>query len=178
MNKDNHWLLNVVGCLLVVAFSVLVFPTMVTVALAADEKSVGPAKALDGIPKDLSIVYGTGATHAEWGRTTYRISADGKVSYEKTRGSRSTGSRQQEDYRLTREELQSIIAVIQDNGFFSLDNHYSNPKVHDGWSSYISVSMGNTSHTVAVMNIRQKEFAEIAGFITQIVDKKRTTKPN
>ncbi len=76
-----------------------------TITSFADGTDKVQVRALDGIPADLSIAYGTGATHAERGRTTYRISADGKVLYEKTRGSRSTGTRVQEQYRLTVEDV-------------------------------------------------------------------------
>lgn len=176
MNKDDHCIRNYVGFLLVLTLSVFSSLTMATIASAADETKV-QVKALDGIPEDLAIVYGSGATHAEWGRSTYRISADGKVLYEKTRGSRSAGSIQQEYYNLTKEELQFIINKIKDNRFFSLNEHYRNPKIRDGFSSYISVTMDKKTHSVSVMNTHQKEFNEISNLIDNIMGRKKQAKP-
>ena len=177
MNKGNHCVWNYVGSLLVLVLSVVCPLTTMTVASAADETDNVRTKGLDGIPEDLSIVYGSGATHAAWGRSTYRISADGKVVYEKTRGSQSAGSRKREYYQLTTEELQLIINKIKDNRFFSLNEHYSNPKIRDGFSSYISVTMDKKTHSVAVMNTQQKEFNEIRSLIDNIMSKKKQPNP-
>ena len=178
MSKNDYYVRNHIGFLLVAVLSVVCSLTTVTVTSAAGETGKVHINALDGIPEDFAIVYGTGATHAGWGRTTYSISADGKVLYEKTKGSQIKGSRVQEQYRLTKEELQLIIKIIQDNGFFGLDKHYSNRKVHDGWSSYISVTVDKKTHSVGVMNTHKKEFDEIAGMIRNIVDKKRLAMPS
>jgi hypothetical protein len=177
VNNDSCWLRYYLWFLLVTVLPVVCSAAAVTVAFAADEMDKIQIRASDVIPEDLAIVYGTGATHAEWGRTTYKISADGKVLYEKTRGSGTTGSRQQESRSLTKEELLLIIGKIQDNGFFNLNAHYSNPRIHDGWSSFISVTIDRKTHTVAIMNTSQKEFGEIASLISNLVDRKRSTKP-
>jgi len=177
MNKDNRCFQNYVGLLLVLLLSVFCFLTKISAVSAADETDNVQVKALDGIPEDLAIVYGSGATHAEWGRSLYKISADGNAVYEETRGRQSTVSRQQEYYQLTRGELQLIIKKIKDNRFFSLNEQYSNPKIRDGSSSYISVTMDKKTHSVSMINSYQKEFDEIAGLIVGIIDNKKSIKP-
>lgn len=177
INTDNHCLRNYVGFLLVLALSVFCSLTKVTVTSALDETDKNQVKALDGIPEDLVIVYSSGATHARWGRSTYTISADGKVVYKKTWGSGGEGSREEKYYRLTKKELQLIIKKIKDSGFFSLNRYYSNPKIRDGKSSHISVTMDGKTHSVSVINTHQKEFNEIASLISYFIDKKKPKKP-
>jgi hypothetical protein len=177
MKKDRYYFLKyIIRLAMVLALPVFCFITMAAVTFAADETDNVQVKALGGIPKDLSITYGYGDTHAERGRTSYKISADGKVVYEKTSGSRSSGAKQQELYQLTQEELQLIIRKIKDNSFFSLNNQYRNQKIMGGFSSYISVTMDQKTHVVAVTNTHQKEFSDIAGMIGAIIDKKRPPK--
>lgn len=161
------YLLAVVGfCLLTAAATVS----------AEDKTNVPQVKALPGIPEDFEIVYGTGATHAERGRTTYRISADGKATCEKTRGSRTAGTRKLEQYQLARGELQLIIKKISDAGFFNLREQYRNPRIMDGSSSYIRVTMDNKSHSVGVMNTSTPEFSGIANLVSTIIGKKKPLK--
>src|SRR5512139_2393720 len=61
-----------VGYLL--AFFAFCLLTVAPIVFANDKTNELQVKALPGIPEDFVIVYGTGATHAERGRTTYRIS--------------------------------------------------------------------------------------------------------
>lgn len=176
MNKDKHCIGNCVGFVLLLVLAVLCTLTNITAAQVEGEADKVQVKALDGIPQDLTIVYGTGATHAEWGRSTYMISADGKVVYEKTRGRQDAGgSRQKEYYSLTKNEMQSIIKTIRGNNFFSLNARYSNTKIRDGWSSFLSITMDQKTHSVNVSNTRQGEFSAIANVITNIIGNKKPT---
>ena len=160
-----------VGCLL--AFCVFSFLIVAPLVSAEDKTNELQVKALPGIPEDFLIVYGTGATHAEWGRTTYRISADGKATCEKTKGSRTKGTKKLEHYQLTKGELKLMIKKINDAHFSDLKEQYSNPKIMDGSSSYISVTMDKQSHSVVVRNTSQREFSEIANLIQTIIGKKK-----
>lgn len=177
MNKYNRCLQNYVGLLSILLLSVFCMLTNVNAVSAADETDNVQVRDLDGIPEDLDIVYNSGATHAEWGRSTYKISADGKVVYEETRGRQSAVSRHQEYYQLTKKELQLIIKKIKDNRFFSLNEQYSNSKIRDGSSSYITVTMNKKTHSVSVINVYKKQFNEIADLIVDIIDRKKSTKP-
>lgn len=167
----DHCLRSHVGYLL--AFFVFCLLTVAPIVSAEDKTNELQVKALPGIPEDFLIIYGTGATHAERGRRTYRISADGKATCEKTRGSRTTGTRQLEHYQLTREELELIIKKINDVHFFNLKEQYRNPKIIDGSSSYIRVGMEKQSHSVSVLNTSLHEFSEIANLISTIIGKKK-----
>lgn len=151
--------------------------TSAVIVSAAEETREGGLKALQGIPEDLAIVYGSGATHAERGRMTCRISADGMVVCEKSRGRPGAVVRKQEYYRLTKAELQQIVRTIEKNRFFSLDKSYSNPKIRDGSSRYITVTMDNRTHSVSVINTHQKGFDEIVSLINNIIGRKKPIKP-
>lgn len=143
---------------------------------AEDKAEKVRVKALDGIPEDLHIVYGTGATHAEWGRTTYEISADGTVVYEESGGRGNEGSRQTKYYRLTEKELQIIVRTIRENNFFGLNRHYSHPHIMDGWSSSVFVTLDHKTHSVSVMNFHKQELDAIACVIQSIIDRKKPIK--
>ena len=160
-----------VGYLL--AFLAFCLLTVAPIVFANDKTTELQVKALPGIPEDLLIVYGTGATHAERGRTTYRISADGKATCEKRRRSGATVARQLKQYQLTKEELKLIIKKVNDVHFFNLKEHCSNPKIRDGSSSYITLTMEKQSHSVGLLNTSIHEFSEIANLITTIIDKKK-----
>ena len=134
-------------------------------ACLAEEKPVIP---LEGVPSDFSLVYGTGATHADWGRTTYRISADGKVLHERSRRSQ----RQKKEYLLTKEDMAAIISKIRERRFFDLEEHYANPKVHDGWSSYITVTMDGRKHGVSLRNMHQADFGAVAETISSTISRR------
>ena len=174
IGKNSHFGRNFIRILLVPVLLVLWSFTHITAASSGDETdSKVQVKALDGIPRDLAIVYGTGATHAGWGRTTYKISADGSATYEKTRGVGSKGSREKKRYALTAGELMLIINKIKDTGFFGLEESYADPKKRDGWSRYITVTMDGKTRGVSIRNIHQKEFDAVAGIITKTVGDKQ-----
>ena len=174
IGKNSHFGRNFFRILLVPVLLVLWSFTHTAAASSADETdSKVQVKALDGIPRDLAIVYGTGATHAGWGRTTYRVSADGRATYEKTRGVGSKGSREKKRYALTAEELTLIMNKIKDTGFFGLAESYADPKKRDGWSSYITVTMDGKTHGVSIRNIHQNEFDAVAGIISKTVGDKQ-----
>ena len=155
------------------AFFAFCLLTVAPIVFANDKTTELQVKALPGIPEDLLIVYGTGATHAERGRTTYRVSADGRATCEKTRRSGATVTRQLKQYQLTKEELKLIIKKMKDVHFFNLKEHYSNPKIRDGSSSYITLTMEKQSHSVGVLNTSLHEFSEIADLISTIIGKKK-----
>lgn len=175
MRRDKH---RVKKCS-TYAWAVTVFwgiLTAVLIASAAEDAKEGQVKAMEGIPGDLSIIYGSGATHAERGRTTRRISADGVVVVEKSRRKPNGMERQKEYYQLTKAELQKIMRAIEKNDFFDLDKSYSNPRIRDGSSSYISVTMDNRTHSVSVINTSQKDFNEITSLINTIIGRKKPIK--
>jgi hypothetical protein len=175
---NNRYHIKNLRLFLIWALAAVCSLIVISVTDAADKADKIHVKALDGIPEDLYIVYSTGATHAEWGRTTYEISADGGVVYEESRGLGNKGSRQTKCYRLTEKELKTIVKTIRENNFFDMNQHYSHPHIMDGWSSSIVVTLDHKTHSVSVMNLRQREFDTIAYVIKSIIDKKRPIKLN
>jgi hypothetical protein len=155
------------------AFFVFCLLPVAPIDSAEDKTNEHQVKTLPGIPEDFLIIYGTGATHAEGGRTTYRISADGKATCIKTKGRRTKETRKVEHYQLTRGELKLIIKKINDVHFSDLKEQYSNPQIMDGSSSYISVTMDKQSHSVVLLNTSKREFSEIANLIETIIGKKK-----
>lgn len=152
-----------IGCLLM----------SVTFPRAEEPLETSKIKALPGIPEDLEIVYGWGATHAERGRSSYSIRADGTVVYERTSFRGGSVNRQSQHFLLTKKELQSLIKVIEDNNFFELNEQYSNPRIRDGSSAHLSVKINGKLHSVTKINIKVKAFDRITDLIENIMKDKK-----
>ena len=106
------------------------FPTL-AVAVFLAGASLGAQespKALPGIPANLSIEFGWGDSHAERGRQTIRLSADGTLVHGTSGHGKQTTARSQ----VGAAELQAIIKLIEDNRFFELDAEYRNPATRAG----------------------------------------------
>ena len=138
----------------------------------SEESETPPASItpLPGIPKDFEVVYGTGATHAEWGRTEYRILADGSAKTEYTRMGQDKIIRKPQKGQLNAEQLSNLWKKIQDVRFFSLKESYQNSRIMDGSSSFISVRADGRHHMVSVINTKVKAFDQIADYIEQTVE--------
>jgi|GEM_PF-2523452 len=119
-------------------------------------------------PKDLEIVYGFGATHAEWGRTTYRLTADGVMTVEKTQGYGDEAKSESARYALTPEELGQILRKIEEARFFKLKESYADNRIRDGYSSFLSIRMNGKTHMVSVMNKSVKRFDLVAETLEKI----------
>ncbi len=111
------------------------------------------------IPSDLEISYGYGACHAEWGRTDIRIDAKGQGVYAKGSGSLLENGRfEREEFRktfsLNESELLDLLNRIETNGFYALNDYYSDPNIADGSCSAIFITKNNITKSVAVSNVR------------------------
>jgi len=152
-----------IGCLLMSA----------TVPRAEEPLETSQVKALPGIPEDLEIVYGWGATHAERGRSTCSIRADGTVASERTSGRRGSGNRRIEHFLLTKNELQRLMKAIEINNLFGLNELYTNPRIRDGSSAYLSVKINGKQHSVTKINMKVKAFDRITDLIQNIMKDKK-----
>ena len=153
----------IIGCLLMSA----------SLPRAEEPAETVKVKALPGIPEDLEIVYGWGATHAERGRSIYSILADGTVAYERTSGRRGSGNRRVEHFLLTKNELQRLIHAIEDQKFFGLEEQYTNPRIRDGSSAYLTVRINGKQHSVTKINMKVKAFDRITDLIDTIMKDKK-----
>ncbi|MFH0884371.1 MAG: hypothetical protein V1861_01530 [Candidatus Micrarchaeota archaeon] len=110
----------------------------------------------DKVPKDLEITYSYGACHAEWGRTNIQIDATGNGIYESGSGSYDNGRFQNEEFRkqfrMNETELLGLLNGIEESGFFSLSDSYSDLNIIDGSCEYISVTKNGTTKGVSVSN--------------------------
>jgi hypothetical protein len=120
------------------------------------------------VPQDLEIVYGFGATHAEWGRTTYRITADGVLTVEKTQGFGDAAKIERDRYVLTPDEIGQILRKIDETRFFRLKESYNNRRIMDGYSSFLSIRVNGKSHSVSVVNTSVKRYTHVAEVIEKL----------
>lgn len=109
------------------------------------------------VPKDLDIIYRSGACQAEWGQTQTEIFANGtKINKEGTE-------------ILTQSELLYLLNQIEKNGFYSLNDYYVDTEVREGSCRFISVTANNKTKTVAVSNMPSPEaFSKTADLINNL----------
>lgn len=115
-----------------------------------------PPPLSSGIPSDLAITSSYGACHAEWGRTNIHIDAYGNGIYESGRGSMIDDRFAEEEFRktftLNENELLALLNQIEESGFYSLQDDYTNLEVRDGGCRFISVIRNNVTKFVSVSN--------------------------
>lgn len=161
------------------------------------EKTKTEITPLAGVPVDFEVVYGFGATHAERGRTTYTITADGVVVIEKSKGRGTIPKRlpiarganyaaapketvppnpapqpEVRQCKLTAGELAGLWKNIQDAKFFGLEKNYTNSHIMDGTSSYLTIKANGQEHSVTVINSQVKAYDQITGKIKKMISKK------
>ncbi|MFH1520780.1 MAG: hypothetical protein ABID61_03990 [Candidatus Micrarchaeota archaeon] len=130
------------------------------------------------VPSDLEIKYSYGACHAEWGRTTITIDADGNGIYQSGSGMMLDNGRfENEGFRktftLNESEILELLDKIESSGFYSLDEHYSDPMVMDGSCKSIFITKNNFTKSVSVVNTNAPEaYSTVADAIIGIVESK------
>jgi hypothetical protein len=72
-------------------------------------------------------------------------------------------------FTLTSEQLGQIWQAIQDNGFFSLEKTYNNPKVIDGTYASLTVTANSTTYQVWTQNLAVQAFDNIITKINSII---------
>jgi hypothetical protein len=134
----------------------------------------------DRVPKDLSIFYGFGACHAEWGRTEVSIDANGQGLYEEGSGSlRREGGQKFENeifrktFVLNETELLGLLDGIEKSGFYYLNDSYYNHEVQDGGCEGIQITRNNTTKSVSVSNMAAPQaYKRTAKIIIEIAENK------
>jgi hypothetical protein len=115
------------------------------------------------IPPDFLIVYTSGDSHANrpGPRTYIEVHANGILKY--FTGSWRGGSVQLplEQREISQDNVKRIYAKVIGCGFFDLNEHYSNPRIMGGFSTYMSVTASGKSHGVSVSNTSVKRFDSI-----------------
>jgi len=124
------------------------------------------------VPKDLEIVYGFGATHAEWGRTTFRLTADGVMTVEKTQGYGDRAKSESARYALTPDEVGQILRKIEEARFFKLKESYADNRIMDGYSSFLRIRMNGKIHMVSVVNRSVKRYDLVAEALEKLASAK------
>jgi hypothetical protein len=130
---------------------------LIGTALLLAAGCINPPPPSSGVPDDLEIRYGSGACHAEWGRTNIIIDAKGNGIYESGSGPLDENGRFQNEefrktFRLDENELLGLLNGIEGSGFYSLNDYYSDMGIIDGSCNSISVTKNNSTKTVSVSN--------------------------
>ena len=134
---------------------------------AADAKleQKGDSEALSA-NAGLKIEYGTGPTHADWGpkellrieptaadNPGYRVRA---IHVYRVYNEKKNGIEDKEFVvgraRLSKHQIDSILAAVREANFWALETRYSNPQVRDGSYRYIDLIAGKQKHKVVCIN--------------------------
>jgi hypothetical protein len=133
---------------------------LMTMSLVDCSHSQSSSPISDKIPKDLFILYGLGACHAEWGRTEISIDANGLGSYEEgsgelllEEGEKFENEIFRKEFVLNETELLDLLQEINISGFYELNDSYYNPEVQDGSCEGIAITKKNSTKSIYVSNI-------------------------
>jgi len=145
------------------AVSILLFALM-TMSLADSSQMQSSLPIGDKIPNDLSIFYGFGACHAEWGRTEISIDANGLGLYEEgsgelllEEGQKFENETFRKEFVLNETELLDLLQEINKSGFYLLNDSYYNPEVQDGSCEGIAITKDNATKSVDVSNMGEPQ---------------------
>jgi hypothetical protein len=115
------------------------------------------------VPPDFLIFYKDGDSHGNrpGPRTHIEVHANGILKY--FTGSWRGGSVQLplEQREISQDNVKRIYAKVIGCGFFDLNEHYNNPRVMGGFSTYMSVTASGKSHGVSVSNTSEKRFDSV-----------------
>lgn len=129
-----------------------------------------PAKPLAalGVPVDFEVRWGSGGTHAEWGREEGTLNAQGDLVWVKSRGYGSDAVHEESRGHATKAQMDALWRAFGENRFFQLKKSYDNPFVNDGFSSFIAIAADGRSHSVAVSNTSQERFSKVMAALDEI----------
>ena len=117
------------------------------------------------VPADFEVTYSYGACHAEWGVTTITIDANGNGNYEST-----IGTPNEAEFTVSEEDLMGLLNKIDESGFYSLNDYYSDPLTVDGSCQSIFITKNNITKSVAISNTPAPEaYSTVADAISEIV---------
>jgi hypothetical protein len=115
------------------------------------------------VPHDFMIVYASGDSHGgrPGPRTHIEVLANGILKY--FNGYWKGGSAQLplEQREISQENVKRIYVQVVGCGFFDLDEHYRNPRIMGGISSYISVRASGKTHGVSASGYSVQRFNSI-----------------
>ena len=120
-------------------------------------------------PADFEIRWGSGATHAEWGREEGTLNAKGELSWVKSRGYGQNASREEARGQASPEQILGVWRAINESRFFDLRKSYDNAAVQDGFSEFIAVTADGRSHSVSVLNTSQPRFSQVMKALNELV---------
>ncbi len=120
-------------------------------------------------PTNSAIHYETGASHAEWGKTTFDVSKDGQATYNTYKGLKLEETH---TFEVSATEMTKILDVAAKNDFFSLQNNYIDPMIMDGGYSTLTINTGDQSKTVRLTNYDLPEFSAIESELYTLISTK------
>ncbi len=147
--------------------AILFFP-LVFLGCSPQVEPPAPAVSEAAVPADLQIRWGSGATHAEWGRSEGTLNAQGEWVWVESRGYGDNAMRDETQGQATQAEMAELWRVIGDNRFFDLKESYADMDIQDGFSEFIAITANGKSHSVAVMNTSQKNVSQVMGVLNKL----------
>ncbi|MGA2938952.1 MAG: hypothetical protein ABSF52_17905 [Syntrophobacteraceae bacterium] len=115
------------------------------------------------VPPDFLLVYKSGDSHGNrpGPRTYIEVHANGILKYFTGRWRGGSVQLPLEQLEISQENVKRIYAKVVGCGFFDLNEHYSNPRIMGGFSTYMSVTASGKSHGVSVSNTSVKRFDSV-----------------
>ena len=126
------------------------------------------------VPKDFTLQINWGATHAERGRASVFIRADGQYAeVELSEGPRlSSDIPSPKKYMLSKEDITKVYQAVQAANFFKLKDDYENPEIMDGNSTIWWLAVNGKQKTISLANYNVKELTAVFNEINKILSAK------
>lgn len=121
------------------------------------------------LPSDFEVEYENGAMHLEWGHYELKIDNAGKALFKKTI---ETDLSKEYKFDVSTSERKKIYDSVVINGFFNLNQEYSDPFTMDGGFSKISIKAEGKTKTVTVINYSQEQFNKVKNEIGRLITSK------
>ncbi|MBU0662540.1 hypothetical protein KKH30_02670, partial [Candidatus Micrarchaeota archaeon] len=118
-----------------------------------------------GVNSDIELSYSTGAAHLDWGTYYLEVGSDGKAMFTKSAGP----GEKSYDFSVSAAELEKIYETAESEGFFFLQDNYTDPSIMDGGWSSITISGRGNSKTVGVTNYSLPAFEEVETEIARLI---------
>ena len=126
-------------------------------------------------PSDTAIYYEDRAMNEEWGKDTLEILKSGKSAYNEYEDLKLKKSYK---FETSQAELAQILDIVEKSGFLSLKDEYADPMIMDGEVEKLTITYGNQTKTVMVINTYVEEFTQVVTELFKLIEMKTDAKVN
>ncbi|MBU1895805.1 hypothetical protein KJ641_02965 [Patescibacteria group bacterium] len=124
---------------------------------------------------DTAIYYEDRAMQEEWGKDTIEILKGGKSTYNEYEDLKLKNSY---TFETSQAEMTQILDLVEKSNFLSLKDEYVDPMIMDGEVEKLTITYGDQTKTVMIVNTYREEFTRVVTELFKLVEMKTDAKVN